>query len=116
MNEEYLLLTVEYLDEYRVEFYHDIVTAHVSCGINFMRGWFVALRDFFGGTVGTYERESLRLEERAKAKLIEKAKRIPGANAIIGIRLNYHHVGSGGKSMLVLTATGTACRVRMAGQ
>ncbi|NKE72843.1 YbjQ family protein [Candidatus Manganitrophus noduliformans] len=114
MNGEILIATVDLLDGYRVESYNGLVTAHVSCGINFMRGWFVAFRDFFGGRVGTFEKESARLEERATAEMIRKASEHPGVNAILGLRLSYHHVGDGKRSMLILHAVGTKCRVRQA--
>lgn len=114
MKGEILIATVDVLDGHRVESYHGLVTAHVSCGINFMRGWFVAFRDIFGGRVGTFEKESARLEERATAELIQKALEHPGVNAILGLRLSYHHVGDGKRSMLILHAVGTKCRVRWA--
>lgn len=115
MNGEILIATVDVLDGYRVESYHGLVTAHVSCGINFLRGWFVAFRDFFGGRVGTFEKESARLEERAMAELIRKASEHPGVNAVLGLRLSYHHVGDGKRSMLILHAVGTKCRVEREG-
>lgn len=111
MKDVILIATVDMLDGYRVESYHGLVTAHVSCGINFMRGVFVAFRDFFGGRVGTFEKESARLEERATAELVRKASEHPGINAILGLRLSYHHVGDGKRSMLILHAVGTKCRV-----
>lgn len=77
-----------------------------------MRGWFLAFRDFFGGRVGTFEKESARLEERAVEELVQKVSGHPGVNAILGLRLSYHHVGDGKRSMLILHAVGTKCRVR----
>ena len=59
-----LFATVDQIDSYRVESYHAVVSVHVSGGINFVRGLFVALRDFVGGKVGTSEEESARIEER----------------------------------------------------
>lgn len=112
MSEEILISTVEVLDGYRVESYHGIVTAHVSCGINFIRGWFVAFRDFFGGRVGTFDKESARLEEQVIEELIRRVSDHPGVNAILGLRLSYHHVGDGKRSMLILHAVGTKCIVQ----
>src|SRR5574341_2208947 len=73
---ELLLATVDQLDGYRVESYHGVISVHVSCGINFVRGWFVALRDLVGGKVGTFENEAVRLEERAKRELCERPRQI----------------------------------------
>ncbi len=109
---ELLLATVDQLDDYRVESYHGIISVHVSGGINFVRGWFVALHDFVGGKVGTFENEAVRLEERAKRVLCERACQMPGVNAVIGLQFTYHHIGQQRKSMLALTVSGTICRIR----
>lgn len=111
MDGELLLATVDQLDGYRVESYHGIISVHVSCGINFVRGWFVALRDLVGGRVGTFENEAFRLDERAKRELCERVRQIPDANAVIGLQLTFHHIGQQRKSMFALTVTGTACRL-----
>lgn len=108
---ELLLATVDQLDGYRVESYHGIVSVHVSGGINFVRGWLVALRDIVGGKVGTFENEAVRLEERAKRELCERIGQMPGVNAVIGMQFTYHHIGQQRKSMLALTVTGTACQI-----
>lgn len=57
MKEEPLIATVDLIQGYRVESYHGLVTTSVSCGINFVRGWFVALRDIFGGQVAALIRK-----------------------------------------------------------
>lgn len=110
---DWLLATVDQLDGYRVESYHGIISVHVSGGINFVRGWFVALRDLVGGKVGTFENEAVRLEERAKRELYERARQIPDVNAVIGLQFTYHHIGQQRKSMLALTVSGTVCKVTL---
>lgn len=109
---EFFLATVDQLDGYRVESYHGVISVHVSGGINFVRGWFVALRDLVGGKVGTFENEAVQLEERAKREVYECARQIPNVNAVIGLQFTYHHIGQQRKSMLALTVTGTACRIQ----
>lgn len=111
MKEEPLIATVDLIQGYRVESYHGLVTTSVSCGINFVRGWLVALRDIFGGQVGTYQKEAERLKEMAIERLMKKVEEIEGANAIIGLRLDYHYIGAGKRSTLVLSATGTLCTI-----
>lgn len=110
-DEKLFLATVDQLDGYRVESYQRVISLQVSSGINFVRGWFVALRDFVGGKVGTFEKEAVRLEERAKRELYERASQMPGVNAVIGLQFTYHHIGQQRKSMLALTMTGTACHI-----
>ncbi|MFZ5862398.1 MAG: heavy metal-binding domain-containing protein [Nitrospirota bacterium] len=115
MDGDLLLATVDQLDGYRVDSYHGVISVHVSCGINFVRGWFVALRDLVGGKVGTFENEAVRLEERAKRELWERIRQMPDVNAVIGLQFTYHHIGQQRKSMLALTVSGTACHIRAAG-
>ncbi|MDI6790697.1 MAG: heavy metal-binding domain-containing protein [Thermodesulfobacteriota bacterium] len=79
------LCTTDHLEGYRIEAYCGLVSAHVTSGVNALRGWLTAFRDIVGGKSGSYEKELTRLEERAIAKLSEKAASL-GANAIMGLR------------------------------
>jgi len=113
-DEKILLCTTDHLDGYRIETYYGLVSAHVTSGVNALRGWLVAFRDIVGGKSGSYEKELARLEERAIEQLSEKALAI-GANSILGIRWDYSYIGGDRRSLLMLVATGTACRVQEAG-
>lgn len=66
--------------------------------------------------MGTFEKESARLEEQVLEELIRKVSDLPGVNAILGLRLSYHHVGDGKRSMLILHAVGTKCKVVREGE
>lgn len=112
-NGKVLLCTTDHLDGYQIEAYYGLVSAHVASGVNALRGWITAFRDVIGGKSGSYEKELARLEERAIAQLSEKAQSL-GANAILGLRWDYSYVGGDKRSLLMLVATGTACRVRLA--
>lgn len=104
------LCTTDHLEGYSIETYCGLVSAHVTSGVNALRGWLTAFRDIVGGKSGSYEKELTRLEERAIAQLSEKAHNI-GANAIMGLRWDYSYIGGDRRSLLMLVATGTACRV-----
>jgi uncharacterized protein YbjQ (UPF0145 family) len=67
------------------------------------------LRDFFGGRSGTYEKVIDEARGNAMNELIQRAQAM-GANAIVGIDLDFETVGGGGSMMMVI-ATGTAVRV-----
>ncbi|MFQ5779176.1 MAG: YbjQ family protein [Nitrospiria bacterium] len=108
---EILLCTTNQLEGYRIEAYYGLVSAHVTSGVNALRGWLIAIRDIVGGRSGSYEKELVRLEERAIAQLLEKAGAV-GANAILGLRWDYSNIGGDRRSLLMLVATGTACRVK----
>jgi uncharacterized protein YbjQ (UPF0145 family) len=89
--------------------YLGIVTSEVIIGANFMKDFLGGLRDFFGGRSGTYESVLKEAKENALAELRQNAQSM-GADAILGIDLDYETIGSGG-SMLMVTASGTAVKL-----
>ena len=89
--------------------YLGIVTSEVIIGANFMKDFLGGLRDFFGGRSGTYEGVLKEAKENALAELRQNAQSM-GADAILGIDLDYETIGSGG-SMLMVTASGTAVKL-----
>jgi len=92
-----------------VQQYLGIVSAESIIGANIFKDLFAGLRDIVGGRSTTYEKVIDEARTNAMNELIQKAQTI-GANAIIGIDLDFETVGTGG-SMLMVLATGTAVRV-----
>jgi len=92
-----------------VQQYLGIVSAESIIGANIFKDLFAGLRDIVGGRSATYEKVIDEARTNAMNELIQKAQTI-GANAIIGIDLDFETVGTGG-SMLMVLATGTAVRV-----
>ena len=89
--------------------YLGIVTGEVIVGANIFKDLFAGVRDIVGGRAGTYE-NTLR---SARAQALDEAKAEAaalGADAVIGIDLDYEVLGQGG-SMLMVTASGTAVRL-----
>ncbi|MFM2118436.1 MAG: hypothetical protein RL316_1626, partial [Bacteroidota bacterium] len=70
---------------------------------------FAGLRDLIGGRSKTYERVIEEAKEDAMRELTQKAQAM-GANAVVGIDLDFETVGASG-SMLMVIATGTAVRI-----
>ena len=87
----------------------DIVAAECVFGMNMFRDLFASIRDIVGGRSGAYERVLNDARQTAIAEMTDKAERL-GANAVIGVDLDYETVGTNG-SMLMVTAAGTAVRV-----
>ncbi|MEL7188815.1 MAG: heavy metal-binding domain-containing protein, partial [Pseudomonadota bacterium] len=76
---------------------------------NLFRDLFANIRDIVGGRSGSYERILKEARDEAIAELqAEAAQR--GANAVVGIDLDYEVVGDTG-SMLMVSASGTAVKV-----
>ena len=79
-------------------------------GANFFKDLFAGLRDMVGGRSGTYERELQRARDIALAEMEERAKSL-GANAVVGIDLDYEVLGKG-NGMLMVSASGTVVKVQ----
>lgn len=96
-----------------VDQYLGIVFGDAVLGINVFKDFLGGLRDVFGGRSGTYERELASARDTALNNLAANAQQV-GADAVIGIKLDYEVLGSG-NGMLMVTASGTAVRLRSPG-
>lgn len=101
--------TTGFIEGQPVKQYLGIVSSESIIGANIFKDLFAGLRDIVGGRSGTYERVIDEARTNAMTELVQKAQAL-GANAIIGIDLDFETVGSGA-SMLMVIATGTAVRV-----
>jgi uncharacterized protein YbjQ (UPF0145 family) len=81
----------------------------VIIGANVIKDIFAGLRDFFGGRSVTYEKVLEEARNNALAELVQRATMM-GANAIVGVDLDFETIGSNG-SMLMVVASGTAVRI-----
>jgi len=90
--------------------YKGIVTGEAILGANVFKDLFAGIRDIVGGRSAAYEEELMRARMIALDEMKTRAGEL-GANAVIGIDLDYETVGQGG-SMLMVSATGTAVVVR----
>jgi uncharacterized protein YbjQ (UPF0145 family) len=89
--------------------YLGIVSAQSIIGANIFKDLLAGFRDLAGGRSDTYERVVDEARANAMRELVQKAESI-GANAIVGIQLNFESLG-GGSSLLMVLATGTAVRI-----
>lgn len=90
--------------------YKGLVFGEVVAGVNFIKDIFSGLRDVFGGRSGTYEAELAEARQAAIQEMTERAEAL-GANAIIGIDIDYEVIGQN-NGMLMVSASGTAVIVR----
>ena len=89
--------------------YRGLVTGEAILGANIFKDLFAGIRDIVGGRSGAYEEELRRAREIAMEELAAEATS-RGADAVVGIDLDYETVGKGG-SMLMVSASGTAVRL-----
>ena len=92
-----------------VQEYLGVINAQSIIGANMFKDIFAGLRDLIGGRSKTYERVIEEAKEDAMRELTQKAQSM-GANAVVGIDLDFETVGASG-SMLMVIATGTAVRI-----
>lgn len=86
--------------------YKGIVFGEVISGVNFIKDFAAGLSNFFGGRSGSYEGELIEAREAALREMERRAASL-GANAVIGVDVDYEVLGQGG-NMLMVTASGTA--------
>ena len=104
-----LLTTTHTIKGQRITHYEGLVSGEAIIGANIFRDFFAGIRDIVGGRSGSYE-SALRDAKGIALKEMEDQAAKLGANAVIGIDLDYETVGKEG-GMLMVTASGTAVRV-----
>ena len=101
-----LLTTTNTVEGKRVVHYYGVVSGETIIGANIFRDFFASIRDIVGGRASSYEQVLREAKATALKELQDEAAAL-GANAVIGIDLDYETVGGNG-SMLMVTASGTA--------
>lgn len=101
-----IITTTPFIEGKTIVEYKGIVFGEVIAGVDFVKDFVAGLSNFFGGRSGTYEEELLNARETALHELEERARAM-GANAVVGVDIDYEVLGSD-NGMLMVTASGTA--------
>lgn len=101
-----ILTTTPTIEHKTIREYRGIVTGEAIVGANIFKDLLAGIRDIVGGRSAAYEKELRRARETALAEMSEEASS-KGANAVVGIDLDYEVIGTDG-SMLMVAASGTA--------
>ena len=104
-----IVTTTNVVDGRTVDAYLGVVTGETILGANIMKDLFAGIRDIVGGRSAAYEKELRRAREIAMDEMTADAEEL-GANAVIGVDLDYETVAGG--NMLMVTVSGTAVRLR----
>ncbi|MDZ7265576.1 MAG: heavy metal-binding domain-containing protein [candidate division KSB1 bacterium] len=105
-----LVLTTPSIEGKRITQYFGLVTGEAILGANIFKDFFAGIRDIVGGRSAAYEKELRQAKQIAIDEMIEQARSL-GANAIVGVDLDYETIGTGsGGGMLMVSASGTAVR------
>ncbi|HBB51249.1 MULTISPECIES: heavy metal-binding domain-containing protein [Barnesiella] len=104
-----LMTTTPSVEGKQIVRYLGVVTGETIIGANVFRDFLAGVRDFFGGRSASYEAVLREAKDTALEEMARQAEAL-GANAVVGIDLDYETVGGSG-SMLMVTCSGTAVRV-----
>jgi len=104
-----ILTTTHTLENKNITEYLGLVSGEAIIGANLFKDLFASITDIVGGRSGSYESVLKEAKENALKEIEENAQRL-GANAVVGIDLDYETIGNRG-SMLMVSASGTAVKV-----
>jgi uncharacterized protein YbjQ (UPF0145 family) len=104
-----ILTTTNTIETHPVKEYLGIVTGETIIGANIFKDFFAGIRDIVGGRASSYEGVLREAKDTALKEMETQAEQL-GANAVIGIDLDYETVGPNG-GMLMVTASGTAVKI-----
>lgn len=105
-----ILTTTHTVEGRSITKYCGIVNGETILGANMFKDLFAGIRDMVGGRSGTYEKELQRARELAMEEMEARAASL-GANAIVGIDIDYEVLGET-NGMLMVAASGTAVVLR----
>ena len=101
-----IVTTTPSIEGHPIREYKGLVTGESIIVVFFVKDFFAGIRDIVGGRSGSYESVLREAKDIALREMQERAHMM-GANAIVGIDLDYEALGANG-SMLMVTASGTA--------
>jgi len=101
-----IVTTTPSIEGHRIIEYKGVVTGEAIIGANFVKDFFAGIRDIVGGRSGSYEKVLIEGKETSIKEMKDRAAQM-GANAIVGVDIDYETVGAQG-SMLMVATSGTA--------
>jgi uncharacterized protein YbjQ (UPF0145 family) len=102
-----IITTTNSIEGKNIQSYLGIVTGETILGANFFKDFKAGLTNIFGGRSGTYEASLQEARDIAMGEMQKKALEV-GANAIIGVDLDYSSIEVNGSNMLMVNCSGTA--------
>lgn len=101
-----ILSTTPTIEGRTIREYKGVVTGETIIGANVVKDFFAGIRDIVGGRSASYEEVLREAKDTSMKEMMERAQAM-GANAVVGIDIDYETVGSNG-SMLMVATSGTA--------
>ena len=101
-----ILSTTPTIEGHTIREYKGVVTGETIIGANIVRDFFAGIRDVVGGRSASYEEVLIEAKETSLKEMTRRAQAL-GANAVVGIDIDYETIGNSG-SMLMVATSGTA--------
>jgi len=101
-----LISTTPTIEGRPIQAYKGVVTGETIIGANLFKDFMAGIRDIIGGRSASYEKVLREAKDTSLHEMEERAAQL-GANAVVGIDIDYETVGSN-SSMLMVTVSGTA--------
>lgn len=108
---EMIVTTTPAIEGKQIEEYLGVVCGEVISGIDFVRDFAASLTNFLGGRSKGYEEEVAQARENAMQEMQQRAGNL-GADAIVGVDIDFEVIGGDQSNMLMVTVSGTAVRLR----
>ena len=105
-----IVTTTPSIEGKKIVRYHGVIAGEAIMGANMFKDLFASITDVIGGRSGTYERELQKARDAAHEDL-ESAAQEKGANAVVGVDIDYEVIGNSGSNMLMVSMSGTAVTV-----
>ena len=105
-----LVITTHSVEGKKITKYHGLVSGEAILGANIFKDLFAGIRDIVGGRSAAYEQELRKAKDIAIEEMVSAAS-AQGANAVIGVDLDYETIGGGSGNMLMVSASGTAITI-----
>ena len=101
-----ILSTTPQIEGRTIREYKGVVTGETIIGANFVKDFFAGIRDIVGGRSGSSEKVLREAKDTSMEEMMQRAEEL-GANAIVGIDIDYETIGAN-NSMLMVATSGTA--------
>ncbi|AYG00939.1 YbjQ family protein [Lactococcus allomyrinae] len=105
-----IITTTNTIDGVEIKGYKGIVFGEVVAGVDFIKDFKASFTNILGGRSKSYENELIQGREEALEELKQRATAL-GAGAVVGVKVDYETIGTGGNNMMMIIASGTAVEI-----
>ena len=105
-----IITTTNNIEGAHIEEYLHLVATNIVIGTNLLSDFVASFTDIFGGRSNSYQNKLDDVYNEALKELEKKAK-VLGADAIVGLKMDFNEISSKGKAMFMVSAVGTAVKL-----